>query len=70
VIAGKPVELGDDQLGLVFAACCQRLHAAFRRLWLHEIKHDGFRIIAHEDGDRVRLYSRPSTAVLRIARAS
>jgi ATP-dependent DNA ligase len=27
--------------------------------WLHEIKHDGFRIIARKDGDRVRLYSRP-----------
>jgi len=28
-------------------------------LWLHEIKHDGFRIIACKDGERVRLYSRP-----------
>ena len=28
-------------------------------LWLHEIKHDGFRIIARKDGDRVLLYSRP-----------
>src|SRR5690348_16332480 len=27
--------------------------------WLHEIKHDGFRIIARKDFDRVRLYSRP-----------
>src|SRR5262249_21267880 len=27
--------------------------------WLHEIKHDGFRIIARKDGGRVRLYSRP-----------
>jgi ATP-dependent DNA ligase len=27
--------------------------------WLHEIKHDGFRIIAPRDGPRVRLYSRP-----------
>ena len=26
--------------------------------WLHEIKHDGFRVIARKDGDRVRLYSR------------
>ena len=26
--------------------------------WLHEIKHDGFRIIAHKQGDRVRLWSR------------
>jgi bifunctional non-homologous end joining protein LigD len=28
-------------------------------VWLHEIKHDGFRIIARKDGRRVRLYSRP-----------
>ena len=28
-------------------------------LWLHEIKHDGFRVIARKVGDRVRLYSRP-----------
>jgi ATP dependent DNA ligase domain len=27
--------------------------------WLHEIKHDGFRVIARKDGPRVRLYSRP-----------
>ena len=28
-------------------------------LWLHEIKHDGFRVIARKVGKRVRLYSRP-----------
>ena len=28
-------------------------------LGLHEIKHDGFRVIARKDGARVRLYSRP-----------
>src|SRR6516164_4329354 len=28
-------------------------------LWIHEIKHDGFRIIARKDGERVTLYSRP-----------
>jgi bifunctional non-homologous end joining protein LigD len=28
-------------------------------LWLHEIKHDGFRVIARKEGDRIRLYSRP-----------
>ena len=27
--------------------------------WLHEIKHDGFRIIGRKDGERVRLFSRP-----------
>lgn len=26
---------------------------------LHEIKHDGFRVVARKDGDRVRLYSPP-----------
>jgi bifunctional non-homologous end joining protein LigD len=28
-------------------------------LWWHEIKHDGFRVIARKDGKGVRLYSRP-----------
>ena len=28
-------------------------------LWIHEIKHDGFRIIARKNGAQVRLYSRP-----------
>jgi bifunctional non-homologous end joining protein LigD len=28
-------------------------------MWLHEIKHDGFRVIARKDGNRVKLYSRP-----------
>jgi len=27
-------------------------------LWLHEIKHDGFRVIARKTGKRVKLYSR------------
>ena len=27
--------------------------------WLHEIKHDGFRVVARKDGTRVKLYSRP-----------
>jgi ATP-dependent DNA ligase len=29
--------------------------------WLHEIKHDGFRVVARKDGTRVKLYSRPAT---------
>ena len=28
-------------------------------VWLHEIKHDGFRVIARKDGKRVKLFSRP-----------
>jgi bifunctional non-homologous end joining protein LigD len=31
--------------------------------WLHEIKHDGFRVIAHKDGHQVRLYSRPGNSL-------
>src|SRR5205807_7459740 len=27
--------------------------------WLHEIKHDGFRVIARKRGAQMRLYSRP-----------
>ena len=42
-------------------------------LWIHEIKHDGFRIIARKDGNGVRLYSRPGNDFTRrfppIARA-
>jgi ATP-dependent DNA ligase len=30
--------------------------------WLHEIKHDGFRIIARKKGAQVKLYSRPGNA--------
>jgi hypothetical protein len=26
--------------------------------WIHELKHDGFRVIALKDGDEVRLWSR------------
>jgi bifunctional non-homologous end joining protein LigD len=29
--------------------------------WLHEIKHDGYRIIAHKDGSRVTLWTRHGT---------
>ena len=32
-------------------------------LWVHEIKHDGFRVIARKDGDHVRLYSRPGNSL-------
>jgi bifunctional non-homologous end joining protein LigD len=31
--------------------------------WLHEIKHDGFRVIARKKGAQVRLYSRPGNDI-------
>jgi ATP-dependent DNA ligase len=34
-------------------------------LWLHEIKHDGFRVIARKDGERMRLYSCPGNDLTR-----
>jgi ATP-dependent DNA ligase len=34
-------------------------------LWLNEIKHDGFRIIARKTGAQVRLYSRPGNDLTR-----
>src|SRR6516164_1926215 len=33
--------------------------------WLHEIKHDGFRVIARKNGERVSLYSRPGNDLTR-----
>src|SRR6516164_10386232 len=33
--------------------------------WLHEIKHDGFPIIARKTGAQVRLYSRPGNDLTR-----
>jgi ATP-dependent DNA ligase len=26
--------------------------------WLHEIKHDGFRVLAFKDGERIKIWSR------------
>jgi bifunctional non-homologous end joining protein LigD len=34
-------------------------------MWLHEIKHDRFRVIARKDDKRVRLYSRPGNDLTR-----
>ncbi|MGA8156788.1 MAG: DNA ligase [Rhodoplanes sp.] len=48
-------------LPLGFIAPClptKAPHPPTGALWLHEIKHDGFRVIACKGGDRVRLYSR------------
>ncbi|MFZ0456950.1 MAG: DNA ligase [Rhodoplanes sp.] len=48
-------------LPLGFIAPClptKAPHPPTGALWVHEIKHDGFRIIARKDTSRVRLYSR------------
>jgi bifunctional non-homologous end joining protein LigD len=45
-----------------FVAPCLPINASAPpcgTVWLHEIKHDGFRVIARKDGNRVKLYSRP-----------
>ncbi|MGZ5234564.1 MAG: ATP-dependent DNA ligase, partial [Burkholderiales bacterium] len=34
-------------------------------MWLHEINHDGFRVIARKDGTRMKLYSRPGNDLTR-----
>jgi bifunctional non-homologous end joining protein LigD len=34
-------------------------------LWIHEIKHDRFRIIARKTGAQMRLYSRPGNDLTR-----
>ena len=34
-------------------------------LWVHEIKHDGFRVIGRKTGKRVKLYSRPRNDLTR-----
>jgi bifunctional non-homologous end joining protein LigD len=47
--------MGLRQVSLTLAA----LQPPSGGAWLHEIKHDGFRVIARKDGERVRLYSRP-----------
>jgi ATP-dependent DNA ligase len=39
-------------------------------LWLHEIKWDGFRVIARKAGARVKLYSRPGLTVRKTTLAS
>jgi ATP-dependent DNA ligase len=37
-------------------------------MWLHEIKHYGFRVIARKNGERVKLYSRPATTLRSVSR--
>jgi bifunctional non-homologous end joining protein LigD len=57
-----PMPLRSRALPAGFIAPCLPISAPrppSGGLWLHEIKHDGFRVIARKDSDRVRLYSRP-----------
>jgi ATP-dependent DNA ligase len=44
---------------LSYSPLSREFQAPYGEVWLHEIKHDGFRVIARKDGARVRLYSRP-----------
>ena len=41
-------------------------HPATGALWVHEIKHDGFRVIARKDGDRVRLYKHAKSYIVEL----
>jgi Predicted integral membrane protein (DUF2269) len=51
-VIGAAVFLGTGT-GIAFFMLMARL-----KLWLHEVKHDGFRVIARKTGKRVKLYSR------------
>jgi ATP-dependent DNA ligase len=49
----------------IYAACVSDSNPASRpgrpptsKSWIHEIKHDGYRLIVHRDGKRVRLFTR------------
>jgi hypothetical protein len=59
VMAGNQQRFGNRQR--VYEVRCRH------RAWLHEIKHDGFRVIARKDGNRARLYSRPGNDMTRPA---
>jgi hypothetical protein len=56
------MSLGPRSLSASFIAPCLPTSAPLPpsgESWLHEIKHDGFRVIARKVGERVKLYSRP-----------
>jgi ATP-dependent DNA ligase len=57
VIAFSYRHYAASPAGRVYRAEAQRPPSG--PLWLHEIKHDGFRVIARKNGVKVRLYSRP-----------
>jgi hypothetical protein len=62
LIPCSPMSLPSSALPAGFIAPCLPSSAPqppSGEVWLHEIKHDGFRVIARKDGNRVKLYSRP-----------
>ena len=62
VLTSPAVFKSSGVLPAGFVAPCLPTKAAqppYGGLWLHEIKHDGFRVIARKDNNHVRLYSRP-----------
>jgi len=50
----------DRSFGLSRLAC-RPTRPPTGRGWIHEIKHDGFRVIAHRQGRAVRLMSRKAS---------
>jgi bifunctional non-homologous end joining protein LigD len=57
-----PMSLYSRTLPTGFIPPCLPSNAAAPpsgKLWLHEVKHDGFRVIARKNGKGVQLYSRP-----------
>jgi bifunctional non-homologous end joining protein LigD len=57
-----PMSLYSRTLPTGFIPPCLPSNAAAPpsgKLWLHEVKHDGFRVIARKNGKGVKLYSRP-----------
>src|SRR5262249_11285089 len=79
IARNAPARLAFCRSASMFAAMLRSLPAGFIApclptkadtlpsgdLWLHEIKHDGFRIIARKTGAQVRLYSRPGNDLTR-----
>jgi bifunctional non-homologous end joining protein LigD len=61
VIAEKPSRKKEPKVAAEIAPClptkAEKLTSGSG--WLHEIKHDGFRVIARKRGTQVKLYSRP-----------
>ena len=50
---------------VVFCFLLEKTEQMAGNLWLHEIKHDGFRVIARKEGKAAKLYSRPGNDLTR-----